>query len=64
VLDAPATVREVARNGDQLGVDPLDERRQIALDSGLFDAPGMEIGDVEEPHGQRRSRLYTGIHGG
>jgi hypothetical protein len=57
---APATaVGEVAGHGDQLGRDTRDKRLEAALDCGFLDAAGVQVGDVEEPHGQRRPRYYT-----
>ena len=59
VLPSPATVREVPCDDDQLGLDSFDQRLQPAVDLGLFRASGVQIRDVEEAQGQRRSRLYT-----
>jgi hypothetical protein len=59
VLAAPAAVREVSRHDDQFGPDALDQGRKSALDLRFLGASGVQIRDVEEPHGQRRSRLYT-----
>jgi hypothetical protein len=53
VLAPAAAVGEIACDGDQLGLDALDQRLQSALDSSLFHASGVQVGDVEEPHGQR-----------
>jgi hypothetical protein len=61
VLASAAAVREVARDGDQLGVDALDERAESVLDGCFLHASGVQVGDVEEPCRQRRSRLYTQI---
>jgi hypothetical protein len=55
VLDRSPTVREVARDGDQLGLNPLHERLQTLLDGRLLDASGVQVGDVKEAHGQRRT---------
>jgi hypothetical protein len=61
VLVPAATMGEVAGDGDQLGLDALDQARQTLLDPHLFGAPGVQIRDVEEADWQRRSRLYTQI---
>ena len=55
VLAAPAAVREIPRHDDQLGPDALDQRRQSALDVCFLRASGVQVRDVEEPHGQRRT---------
>jgi hypothetical protein len=57
VLSPPSAVGEVARHGDQLGRGTLDQPLEAALDRGFLDAPGVQVGDVEEPHGQRRTTL-------
>jgi hypothetical protein len=59
VLMSPAAVREIAGDDDQFGADALDQRLETALDVRFFRASRVEIREVEEAHGQRRSRLYT-----
>jgi hypothetical protein len=61
VLVASAAVREVTRDHDQLRSDPLDQRLETSLHVGCFGAAHVQIGDVEEAHRERRSRLYTEI---
>jgi hypothetical protein len=61
VLVAPAAMREVPSDHDQLRSDPLDQRLETALYAWCFDAAHVQIGDVEEAQRQRRSRLYTEI---
>jgi hypothetical protein len=61
VLVAPAPVREIARDDDQLRRDPLDQGLEAGFDLGLCRAPDVQIGEVEEASRQRRSRLYTEI---
>src|SRR5215210_5634424 len=53
VLASPAAVRDVARYRDQLGLETLDQRLQAAFEGRFLHASGVQIGDVEEPHGQR-----------
>ena len=43
VLAPPAAVREVAGDDDQLRLNPLDERRETAVDLALFAASSVEI---------------------
>ena len=59
VLPPAPSVCDVSGHDDQLGPDTLDQRLQATLDPWFFRASGVQIGDVEEPHGQSRSRLYT-----
>jgi hypothetical protein len=59
VLGPAATVREVARGDDQVGLNPLDQRLETALDARLRLASHVQIGDVKEAYWHRRSRLYT-----
>jgi hypothetical protein len=61
VLFAPAPVREIARDDDQLWRNPLDQGLETGLDLGLCRAPDVQIGEVKEASRQRRSRLYTEI---
>ena len=57
VLDSPAAMSEVSCDDDQLWADTLDQGSQTALDLRFLRASGVQVGDVEKPHGQRRSRL-------
>src|SRR5262249_39574237 len=57
VLAATAAVRQVARDGDQLGRDALDQRHETRLYRSFLHASRVQIGDVEEPCSQRRSSL-------
>jgi hypothetical protein len=59
MLGPSPAVREVSRDDDQLGPDALDQGLEPALDLRFLRASSVQVGDVEEPHGQRRSRLYT-----
>jgi hypothetical protein len=61
VLHPAAPVSEVAGGDDQLRLDALDQGLETALDPRFLHASHVQVGDVEEPHWQRRSRLYTEI---
>ena len=54
VLLPPAAVCQVARDRDQFRLNPLHKRLEALLDDRLLDASRVQIGDVEEAHGQRR----------
>jgi hypothetical protein len=59
VLAPAAAMGEVARHRDQLGRNARDQALEAALDCGFLDAAGVQVGDVEEPHGQRRTHAIT-----
>jgi hypothetical protein len=61
VLGPSAPVREVARGHDQIGLNPLDQGLETALDPRLRHASHVQVGDVKKAYWQRRSRLYTEI---
>jgi hypothetical protein len=46
VLAPAAAMREVSRDGDQLGVDTVQQRDQTAFNCGLLRAPSVQVGDV------------------
>jgi hypothetical protein len=55
---------QVAARDDQLGVDPLDQRRQAGLNAGLFAAADMQVRKVQESclePGHGPARLYTQV---
>jgi hypothetical protein len=54
-------VRQVTGDGDQLGRNAFDQLGKAPLDGRFLHASRVQIGDVEEPGSQRRSRLYTQI---
>jgi hypothetical protein len=43
VLATSPAMGEVARHGDQLGREPLDQRLEAALDPRFLDAPRMQV---------------------
>jgi hypothetical protein len=59
VLGPAPAVREVARDGDELRRETLHETRERALNRRFLRGSSVQVGDVEEPCWQRRSRLYT-----
>ncbi len=59
-LDSSASVREVTRGHEQLGLEVLDERTQRVEWLPCFRVTAhVQVGEVEESGGHRRGRLYT-----
>jgi hypothetical protein len=57
VLSAPAAVGQVAGGDDELGSEPLHERRQGRHDLRILVCTRVKIGYVEEAHRHDRMRL-------
>ena len=63
VLLAPAAVRQVARDRRSARASTRSiSGSRLRSTCGFLDAAHVQVGDVEEAHGQRRSRLYTEFH--
>src|SRR5438477_521559 len=56
LLPAPA-VRKITRGHDELGLEPVDEPLQRALDVRLLMCICVEVGNMEEPGIHDRTRL-------
>jgi hypothetical protein len=61
VLVTSAAVGEVAGGDDERRPNIVDEPAQRALDEGLLAGSDMDVGDVDQPEGHSRGRLYTGL---